>query len=118
MAGTRKATAGRARASSSRTVGGTLNQITLTPPKKVGAGDLAGFGAGLLAYVLVLNYLRNGKAGVTGWLDAKFLNNPHPELARAGSSSGTPTLPAIPPGAIVRPITGDLESTRPTVVNV
>lgn len=49
---------------------------TLTPPKRLQSGDLGGFAAGLLLYTLALNYLRYGPEGVTGWLKAKFLNQP------------------------------------------
>lgn len=38
------------------------------------AEDGAGFLVGVLAYALVLNYLKYGWPGVTGWLSAKFLN--------------------------------------------
>ncbi|MFT3871035.1 MAG: hypothetical protein QM714_12540 [Nocardioides sp.] len=53
-----------------------LSGLTLTPPKKLRAGDLGGFAAGLVLYVLALNYLRFGGVGVSGWLRAKFLNQP------------------------------------------
>jgi hypothetical protein len=36
--------------------------------------DGAGFLVGALAYALILNYLRYGWPGVTGWLSAKFIN--------------------------------------------
>lgn len=65
---------------------GTKSSITptLSLPRRPGAGDVAGFGAGLVLYVLVLNYIKHGPAGVTGWLGAKFLNRPfHPDAAPA-----------------------------------
>lgn len=58
-----------------------LNNITLTPPKKLGAGDLGGFLAGLLVYTVALNYIRSGPDGVTSWIKAKFLNQPNEDLA-------------------------------------
>ena len=53
-----------------------LPSPTLTPPRRLGGGDLGGFFAGLLLYTLALNYLRYGSEGVSGWLRAKFLNQP------------------------------------------
>ena len=65
-----------------------LSRMTLTPPKRLGSGDLGGFLAGLLAYALVLNYLRGGPEGVKGWVGAKFLNRPYeaPAKPRAKAS--------------------------------
>lgn len=37
-------------------------------------GDASGFVLGVLAWVLVLQYLRDGPKGVRDWLRAKFLN--------------------------------------------
>ncbi|MFD9837052.1 hypothetical protein ACFW2V_41795 [Streptomyces sp. NPDC058947] len=49
---------------------------TLTPPKKVKAADMGGFAFGLVLYALVVSYIRYGSKGPTGWLKAKFLNDP------------------------------------------
>lgn len=72
----------------------TLPQLptpTLSPPKLSG-GDWGGFAAGLLAYVLFLNYLRFGPAGVKGWFRAKFLNDPDTTLTGGlyNPGDGTP----------------------------
>lgn len=53
-----------------------LPSPTLTPPRRLSSGDLGGFAAGLLLYTLALNYMRYGSEGVSGWLRAKFLNQP------------------------------------------
>lgn len=52
------------------------NRITLTPPKKLSAGDASGFAFGLIAYALFINYLKYGPSGVRGWIAAKFVNKP------------------------------------------
>lgn len=52
------------------------NKVTLTPPKKLSAGDASGFAFGLIAYALFINYIRYGPAGVRGWIAAKFINKP------------------------------------------
>lgn len=60
---------------------------TLRPPRRPSIADGSGFALGLLLYALGMNYLRHGRAGVKGWLRAKFLNQPDPTLAppaRAG----------------------------------
>lgn len=54
--------------------GSSWPQPTLKLPRQV--GDLGGFAVGLFLYVLVINYLRYGPAGVTGWFKAKFVNKP------------------------------------------
>ncbi len=61
---------------------------TLTPPRRLSIDDGTGFALGMLLYVLGLNYLRHGPAGVKGWLSAKFLNRTDPAL----------TAPITPPG--------------------
>lgn len=53
-----------------------LSGLSLTPPSKLRAGDLGGFAAGLVIYTLMLNFLRYGQPGVSGWMRAKFLNQP------------------------------------------
>lgn len=53
----------------------------LAPPSLT---DGSGFLLGLFAYALALAYLHYGPAGVTGWLDAKFLNNPPANLTPTG----------------------------------
>jgi hypothetical protein len=64
--------------------------LTLTPPKRLTVNDGAGFLGGLLIYILALNYLRYGRAGVKGWLGAKFVNRPWtpPDDSGADGSSG------------------------------
>jgi hypothetical protein len=47
---------------------------TLRFPRQM--SDAGGFAAGLFLYILVINYLRYGPDGVTGWFKAKFLNQP------------------------------------------
>lgn len=44
--------------------------------KLPGASDPAGAIAGILAYALIVNGIRYGPAGLTGWVKAKFLNQP------------------------------------------
>lgn len=46
----------------------------MKPPRKLDAGDAAGFGMGLLLYVLVLRVIQDGPQGPANWLRAKFLN--------------------------------------------
>ncbi len=50
---------------------------TATDPLPL-ANTGGGFVLGLLGYVLVLNYVRDGKDGVKAWLRAKFLNQVGP----------------------------------------
>lgn len=64
-----------------------LNDLTLKPPKKLDAGDIGGFLAGLLVYTVALNYIRSGPDGVTSWLRAKFLNEPNEDLADSLTST-------------------------------
>lgn len=49
---------------------------TLRPPARLSASDGTGFMLGLVLYAVGLNYLRYGWPGVTGWLSAKFINEP------------------------------------------
>lgn len=44
------------------------------------ANDGAGVLLGVLIYALLFGYLRCGMPGVKGWLSAKFINKPNPEL--------------------------------------
>lgn len=69
----------------------TLPSLTLTPPRKLNAGDWGGFAAGMLGLVLLLNYLRYGPEGVTGWFSAKFLNKPALSLPDAAGPFGKGT---------------------------
>jgi hypothetical protein len=84
--------------------------LTLTPPRHMRRGDVAGFAAGLLAYTLVLNYIRHGREGVSGWWSAKFLNKPmpSPEFIGPVKPSATSTKAA---GGTVQART---DTTRPT----
>jgi hypothetical protein len=83
---------------------------TLTPPKRLNGGDLAGFMTGLLLYTLALNYIRFGKSGVTGWLSAKFLNRVTVGASTSGASWGQQTLT---PQAGTAQARSGLTSTRP-----
>lgn len=65
--------------------GAGMSSSWLSPPSLT---DGSGFLLGLFAYALAVAYLHYGPAGVTGWLDAKFLNNPPTNL--------TPTAPLGP----------------------
>jgi hypothetical protein len=65
------------------------SSLTLTPPRRLNGGDLAGFVGGLVAYTLVLNYIRFGPAGVKGWLSAKFFNRVTIATGAAPSSSSS-----------------------------
>lgn len=56
--------------------GSSLPHPTLTPSMSDGTG----FALGLVLYALGLNYIRYGPPGVRGWLAAKFLNKPNPNL--------------------------------------
>ena len=47
---------------------------TLRPPSR--ARDAGGLLSGMLLYTVVVTYVRYGRAGWTGWLKAKFLNQP------------------------------------------
>lgn len=74
-----------------------------TPAPSGGSIEIADQGAsfllGVLAYALVLSYLRYGWPGVTGWLSAKFLNRV--------TLGGVPTtgVPGTPPGSLNLPPT-------------
>lgn len=62
--------------------------------KKLHVSDPAGAMAGILVYALVINGIRYGTAGITGWFKAKFLNQPMQgqavdALSPTGSSSPT-----------------------------
>lgn len=70
---------------------------TLSLPKRPDAGDVAGFGFGLVLYVLALNYLRYGPAGVKGWLSAKFLNQPASKSDLGTDALEQPTPPEVDP---------------------
>lgn len=64
---------------------------TLRPPRRPSIADGSGFALGMVLYALGLNYLRHGRAGVKGWLRAKFLNQPDPTLTaptRAATRAG------------------------------
>ena len=88
-----------------------LSNLTLTPPKNLNGGDVAGFLFGLGLYALALNFLRYGPAGVTGWLGAKFLNRP----ADLGAGKGVGNLgPALPQAQLPSTTGTGLISTRPT----
>lgn len=52
------------------------NKVTLTPPKRLNAGDASGFALGLVLYCLFINYMKYGPPGVRGWISAKFVNKP------------------------------------------
>jgi hypothetical protein len=52
------------------------DKVTLTPPRRLTAGDASGFAAGLVLYCLFINYLKYGPKGVRGWISAKFINKP------------------------------------------
>lgn len=54
----------------------------------------------MIFYAIVINGLRYGTPGVTGWLKAKFLNQPMqgPPAQAAGNAAGTPSVPAGGPG--------------------
>lgn len=56
------------------------------PPTRV--SNAGGFLAGLMLYSVVVIYIRYGAAGWTGWLKAKFLNQPM-SADSAASASGT-----------------------------
>lgn len=80
--------ANRSRATPTRAGSRSIPRPTLTLSGSPSVSDGGGFLLGLLAYTLGLNYLRFGKAGVTGWLSAKLLNKPM-DPAGAGKSSGS-----------------------------
>lgn len=55
--------------------GGVFGRAAAARPAVVDEG--AGFVLGLVAYALLLNYLRGGIPAVRGWLAAKFINRPY-----------------------------------------
>ncbi|MFL6144534.1 MAG: hypothetical protein ACJ72N_22060 [Labedaea sp.] len=61
-------------------------------PAEEGAGVLLG----LLAYALLLAYIRYGPDGVRGWLAAKFLNRPYGPALRDAPPPPFPTKPSSP----------------------
>jgi hypothetical protein len=66
--------------------------------------DGAGFVLGLIAYSLLLAYLRGGPDAVKGWLKAKFLNQPykgqlaHPPAPSSPTGPSGPSSPSSPTG--------------------
>lgn len=90
---------------------------TLRPPRRLSVHDVGWFGVGLLGFALVLNYVRYGPGGLTGWLSAKFVNQPyqpasepgygrHGHTNRIGRGDFTGTPPARHPNR--------LHTTKPT----
>lgn len=68
------------------------------------AADGAGFVLGLLAWALVLSYLRGGTPAVQGWLKAKFINEPYqPGKKAAGGTGVNPFVPSPTPAAPTYP---------------
>jgi hypothetical protein len=65
------------------------------PTSMPSAGDLASLLCGLLAYTLFLNYLRYGPKGVSGWLRAKFMNDPLDVTARLEAEGSKLQAPQI-----------------------
>jgi hypothetical protein len=62
--------------------------------------------AGLIGAALVINYVKYGWPGVTGWLSAKFTNKVTIGAATS-PSSGTPTAPTpAPPLPVIGPAVG------------
>jgi hypothetical protein len=73
-----------------------LPSPTLTPPRRLGGGDVAGFLFGLFLFALGMNYLEYGPAGVKGWFRAKFLNDPmDPTTARLVKEGSVPQAPQV-----------------------
>src|SRR4051812_10140503 len=70
---------------------------TLRAPARLSASDGTGFMLGLVLYAIGLNYLRYGWPGVTGWLSAKFINEPV-HLAPVDLSAPAPFGPAATGG--------------------
>ncbi len=67
--------------------------------RRPGVSDASGFLLGLLGFALFQTYLRDGWAGVRGWLAAKFLNQPA-DTAAGFATPLAPALPDLPAGAI------------------
>lgn len=63
-----------------------MPQPTLKLPRRM--NDAGGFAAGLFLYIVFMDYLRYGPAGVTGWFKAKFFNIPMGDSGGAGTASG------------------------------
>lgn len=57
-------------------VGGDAKKYAGKLGKLAHVSDPAGAIAGVLAYALIINGIRYGTPGITGWLKAKFLNEP------------------------------------------
>jgi len=57
-------------------VGGDAKRYGGKLGKLAHVSDPAGAIAGVLAYALIINGIRYGTPGITGWLKAKFLNQP------------------------------------------
>jgi hypothetical protein len=57
-------------------VGGDAKKYAGKLGKLAHVSDPAGAMAGVLAYALIINGIRYGTPGITGWLKAKFLNEP------------------------------------------
>lgn len=62
--------------------------------------EAAGVLVAAIAYAIVINGLRYGTAGVTGWLKAKFLNRPMqgPPAQGVSGAGAVPSVPAGGPG--------------------
>lgn len=88
-----------------------LPRPTLSLPRRPTSADVAGFGFGLVAYTLFLQFLRYGPGGPTGWFLAKFLNRPY---APAAGAVAEPDSSTSPTGTTADPA-ADLTTTRPTV---
>jgi hypothetical protein len=89
------ATSGAARPAARRGGGGATSGAARPAARRGGGGlvdDGAGFILGLVAYALLVNYLRGGVPAVRGWLAAKFINRPY-----MGASAGSPAQAAPPP---------------------
>jgi hypothetical protein len=64
-------------------------------PRQAKAHTVAGGLLGLVFYAMFINGIRTGPAGVTGWLKAKFLNQPMqgPSAVPANQPTKTPAGP-------------------------
>jgi hypothetical protein len=62
------------------------------------SSDGAGLLLGALAYCLVINYVRYGWAGVTGWASAKFTNK---VTLHGSAAAGLPTQTTPPVGQVL-----------------
>jgi hypothetical protein len=61
------------------------SSLTLTPPRRLNGGDLAGFLGGMVLFTLGINFLAYGPSGVKGWFSAKFLNRVTVGAPKAGA---------------------------------